>query len=148
MHRRSLLCHYRGMSTHRTGVRRRWLSAWCVGCWHTCGGWWNHSILDENFIDYYFRVLDVKFIPVFQTKSANGSFDKSTRNRRLIVTSICAELSLPDNLYTVICMLYCIKQTSKMSWCTSVAARGEIGREGCEISSLVEHMGLSPWLFL
>jgi len=28
-----------------------------------------------------------------------------------------------------------------------VAARGEIGREGCEISSLVEHMGLSPWLF-
>jgi len=29
-----------------------------------------------------------------------------------------------------------------------VAARGEIGREGCEISSLVEHMGLSPWLFL
>ena len=30
----------------------------------------------------------------------------------------------------------------------SVAARGEIGREGCEISSLVEHMGLSPWLFL
>jgi len=21
-------------------------------------------------------------------------------------------------------------------------------REGCEISSLVEHMGLSPWLFL
>ena len=85
---------------------------------------------------------------MFQTKSGNGSFDKSTRNRRLIVTSICAELSLPDNLYTVICMLYCIKQTSKMSWCTSVAARGEIGREGCEISSLVEHMGLSPWLFL
>jgi len=30
----------------------------------------------------------------------------------------------------------------------TVAARGEIGREGCEISSLVEHMGLSPWLFL
>jgi len=30
----------------------------------------------------------------------------------------------------------------------AVAARGEIGREGCEISSLVEHMGLSPWLFL
>jgi len=29
-----------------------------------------------------------------------------------------------------------------------VAARGEIGREGCEISYLVEHMGLSPWLFL
>jgi len=29
-----------------------------------------------------------------------------------------------------------------------VAARGEIGREGFEISSLVEHMGLSPWLFL
>jgi len=29
-----------------------------------------------------------------------------------------------------------------------VAARGAIGREGCEISSLVEHMGLSPWLFL
>jgi len=29
-----------------------------------------------------------------------------------------------------------------------VAARGEIGLEGCEISSLVEHMGLSPWLFL
>jgi len=28
-----------------------------------------------------------------------------------------------------------------------VAARGEIGREGCEISSLVEHMGLLPWLF-
>jgi len=30
----------------------------------------------------------------------------------------------------------------------AVAARDEIGREGCEISSLVEHMGLSPWLFL
>jgi len=29
-----------------------------------------------------------------------------------------------------------------------VAARGEIGREGYGISSLVEHMGLSPWLFL
>jgi len=29
-----------------------------------------------------------------------------------------------------------------------VAARGEIGREGCEISSLVELIGLSPWLFL
>jgi len=28
-----------------------------------------------------------------------------------------------------------------------VAARGEIGWEGCEISSQVEHMGLSPWLF-
>jgi len=28
----------------------------------------------------------------------------------------------------------------------TVAARGEIGREGYEISSLVEHMGLSPWL--
>jgi len=35
-----------------------------------------------------------------------------------------------------------------MQWQYSVAARGEIGREGCEISSLVEHMGLSPWLFL
>jgi len=33
-------------------------------------------------------------------------------------------------------------------WSTAVAARGEIGREGCEILSLVEHMGLSPWLFL
>jgi len=30
----------------------------------------------------------------------------------------------------------------------AVAARGEIGREGCEISSLDEHVGLSPWLFL
>ena len=30
----------------------------------------------------------------------------------------------------------------------SVAARGETGREGCEISSLVEHMRLSPCLFL
>jgi len=29
-----------------------------------------------------------------------------------------------------------------------MAARGEIGREGCEYSSLVEHMELSPWLFL
>jgi len=29
-----------------------------------------------------------------------------------------------------------------------VAARGEIGREGREISSLVEHMGLPPCLFL
>jgi len=29
-----------------------------------------------------------------------------------------------------------------------VAARGEIGREGCEISFLVEHMGLLPWLLL
>jgi len=28
-------------------------------------------------------------------------------------------------------------------WWAAVAARGEIGREGCEISSLVEHMGLS-----
>jgi len=28
-----------------------------------------------------------------------------------------------------------------------VAARGEIAREGCEISSLVEHMGLPPCLF-
>jgi len=28
-----------------------------------------------------------------------------------------------------------------------VAARGENDWEGCEISSLVEHMGLSPWLF-
>jgi len=27
---------------------------------------------------------------------------------------------------------------------STVAARGEIGREGCEISSLDEHMGLSP----
>jgi len=32
--------------------------------------------------------------------------------------------------------------------CAPVAARGEIGRKGCEISSLVEHTGLSPWLFL
>jgi len=31
---------------------------------------------------------------------------------------------------------------------TAVAARGEIVQEGCEISSLVEHMGLSPCLFL
>jgi len=30
----------------------------------------------------------------------------------------------------------------------TVAARGEIGREGCEISSLLEYMGLLPWLFL
>jgi len=29
-----------------------------------------------------------------------------------------------------------------------VAARGENGREGCEISSLVEHLGFLPWLFL
>ena len=31
-----------------------------------------------------------------------------------------------------------------------MAARGENGREGCEISSLVEHTGLSPcpWLFM
>jgi len=29
-----------------------------------------------------------------------------------------------------------------------VATRGEIGREGWEISSLVEHMGLLSWLFL
>ena len=34
----------------------------------------------------------------------------------------------------------------KHSLLAAVAARGEIGREGCEISSLVEHMGLSPWL--
>jgi len=33
-------------------------------------------------------------------------------------------------------------------WSHAVAARGEIGREGCEISSLVEHMGLSSWPFL
>jgi len=26
----------------------------------------------------------------------------------------------------------------------AVADRGEIGQEGCEISSLVEHIGLSP----
>jgi len=31
---------------------------------------------------------------------------------------------------------------------TAVVARGEIGRESCKISSLVEHMGFSPWLFL
>jgi len=33
---------------------------------------------------------------------------------------------------------------------TPVAAGGENGREGCEISSLVEHTGLSPcpWLFI
>jgi len=37
---------------------------------------------------------------------------------------------------------------SDMELTKAVAARGEIGREGCEISSLVEHMGLSPWLFL
>jgi len=38
---------------------------------------------------------------------------------------------------------------SRGAWVShSVAARGEIAREGCEISSLVEHMGLSPWLFL
>jgi len=30
----------------------------------------------------------------------------------------------------------------------TVAARGEIGPEGCEISSLVEHVGLSPCLYL
>ena len=30
----------------------------------------------------------------------------------------------------------------------AVADRGEIDQGGCEISSLVEHMGLSPWLFL
>jgi len=30
----------------------------------------------------------------------------------------------------------------------AVAARGENGQEGCEISYLVEHVGLSPWLFL
>jgi len=30
----------------------------------------------------------------------------------------------------------------------SVAARGENGGEGCKISSLVEHTGLSPWLCL
>jgi len=31
--------------------------------------------------------------------------------------------------------------------CGAYAARGENDWEGCEISSLVEHMGLSPWLF-
>jgi len=37
----------------------------------------------------------------------------------------------------------------KQKWSLgSVAARGEIGLEGCEISSLVEYMGFSPWLFL
>ena len=29
-----------------------------------------------------------------------------------------------------------------------VATRGENGRERCEISSLVEHIGLSPWVYL
>jgi len=29
-----------------------------------------------------------------------------------------------------------------------VAARGENGREGCEVSSVVEHIELSPWLIL
>jgi len=29
----------------------------------------------------------------------------------------------------------------------AVVARGENDQEGCEISSLVEHIGLSPWLF-
>jgi len=35
-------------------------------------------------------------------------------------------------------------------WSATVAARGENGGEGCEISSLVEHTGLSPcpWLFI
>jgi len=33
-------------------------------------------------------------------------------------------------------------------WPKAVAARGENGRKGCEISSLVEHIGLLPWLFL
>jgi len=41
------------------------------------------------------------------------------------------------------------KQGASQKWPTqAVAARGEIGREGCEISSLVEHMGLSPCLSL
>jgi len=30
----------------------------------------------------------------------------------------------------------------------AVAARGKNDREGCELLSLVEHLGLSPWLFL
>jgi len=34
-----------------------------------------------------------------------------------------------------------------VGYCCSVAARGENDWEGCEISSLVEHIGLSPWLF-
>jgi len=44
--------------------------------------------------------------------------------------------------------LWQIKIKKNFQWVSAVAVRGEIGREGCEISSLVEHMGLSPWLFL
>jgi len=44
-----------------------------------------------------------------------------------------------DILYSIVLSQQC---------CEAVAARGEIGRKGCEHSSLVEHMGLSPWLFL
>jgi len=40
-----------------------------------------------------------------------------------------------------------LKKSPKQNY-LAVAARGEIGREGCEISSLVEHMELQPWLFL
>jgi len=40
------------------------------------------------------------------------------------------------------------KNFASFKYCWPVAARGKIGREGCEISSLIEHMGLSPWLFL
>jgi len=45
------------------------------------------------------------------------------------------------------CLPYKALGRDALRW-WAVVARGEIGREGCEISSLVEHIGSSPWLFL
>jgi len=57
-----------------------------------------------------------------------------------------------SNLKTGFCPVYYFvfsTMNHKESFCSqSVAARGENYWEGCEISSLVEHIGLSPWLFL
>jgi len=47
----------------------------------------------------------------------------------------------------IICVFHQKSKNFKILLST-VSDRGEIGREVCEISPLVEHMGLSPWLFL
>jgi len=44
---------------------------------------------------------------------------------------------------------FCHLPQGSPTWCPrAVAARDEHVRKGCEFSSLVEHIGLSPWLFL
>jgi len=54
-----------------------------------------------------------------------------------------------DATTVLINSLFRLKPKSNTKYCSdAMAARGENGREGCEISSLVEHTGFSPWLFL